>query len=58
MLLDFAYYLRNNLFHANRSMSLISFMEDGEVEVLKYVNSFLEEFLDEYLCDCFIESIE
>ena len=57
MLTDFPYYLRCNLFHANRPIELFSFENDWELKSLRIVNGLLEEFLDQNLSSLFLKDI-
>ncbi len=57
MLGDFPYYVRCSVFHGEKPILLFSFEDDMELKALRISNKLIEEFLDEYLYKCFINSI-
>ena len=49
LITQFAYWLRCELFHANRPTMFFLFDEDMDLKYLRQINSLLEEYLDENL---------
>ena len=49
LLTQFSYYIRCNLIHANKPISLFSYLEDDQIGYFKIANNLLEEFLDNNL---------
>jgi len=55
LLVDFAYFFRCNLIHANKPLSLFSYAEEPDIVCLSLINKLLEEFIDlnlPHLFDC------
>ena len=49
LLTQFAYWMRCNLFHANRPTMFFVFDEDKDLKHIRQINSLLEEYIDETL---------
>ncbi len=50
LLVDYAYYFRCNLIHANKPLPLFANSRDHEIKCLRLVNRFLEEYINNNLC--------
>lgn len=50
LLVDYAYYFRCNLIHANKPLPLFSYANEHELKCLRMVNRLLEDYLENNLC--------
>lgn len=53
LVLDYAYYLRCNYFHAGKPLPLFNFESDVELKSLNIINELLKEFLDDNITKVF-----
>ena len=49
LLMQFSYYIRCNVIHADKPLALFSYKNDEEMIYLQVVNSLLDEFIGENL---------
>lgn len=55
LLIQFSYYYRCNLFHADKPLALFCYAEENDICCLRTINSLLEEFIDQNLSLWFSE---
>lgn len=53
LMMDFAYYLRCSVFHANKPLPLFAYEKDMELIAVIIVNKLLEDFMDNHILELF-----